>query len=371
MENANGPAKLDANPLAGEGYVGAVDLGGTKILAVLFGPDGRIVSRAKKPTGKNHDPAVVIDRIAACVDEAARSAGIEAAELRAVGIGAPGPVDPENGSVRTAPNLGWNDVPLAAELERRLGVPVALDNDVRVAVIGENEVGAGRGVDNWVAFWPGTGIGGGIVIDGRILTGVRHAAGELGHITIKAGGPRCGCGGRGHLEALASRTAVTRDIAKQVKKGEKSLLSQIVKGGDVERAKGGDLAAAFEKGDKVVVKAIDRAAKYLAIGIASIANAINPELIVLGGGLVEAIGDPFVRRVQEEISGRPLAAATAELRVVRSALGDDAGATGAGLLARRLATHRALLPGGDEEGASASARSVAPAGATTAGTDGA
>lgn len=332
----------DWGALAGDGYVGAIDLGGTKILAAIVSPGGEIVSRAKKSTGKNHDPAIVIDRIADCVRQALAATSIPAEELRGVGIGAPGPVDATSGVLRTAPNLeGWRDVPLASELSRRLGVPVALDNDVRVAVIGEQVAGAGRDLRSWIAIWPGTGIGGGVVIDGKVVTGARNAAGEIGHITIKAGGPRCGCGGRGHLEALASRSALVREIAHDVRRGKKTVLSEIVKF-DITRAKSDNLAEAVRRGDKLVTQHVNRVARYLAIGIASVANILNPEACVLGGGLVEGLGDPFVRLVERKLKGRPMHAATDELRVIRCHLGDDAGVAGAAVLARRAyANHRA------------------------------
>jgi glucokinase len=324
------------HPLAGEGHVAAVDLGGTKILAAIVAPSGQIVSRAKRPTGKDHRPGPVLDRIADCVRRAAQDAGVEPGQLRGVGVGAPGPVDPEHGALRSAPNLeGWHDVPVVAELERRLGVPVALDNDVRVGVIAEGAAGAGRGCQDWVALWPGTGMGGGIVIGGEVLTGANNSAGELGHITVKADGPKCGCGGRGHLEAMASRGAIVRWIARQVEKGEKTSLTRKV-GRDVRNAKSADLREAFDAGDKLVTKAIERGAKYLAIGIASVANAVNPELVVLGGGLIEAMGEPYVRLIEKNVRTHTLKAATAELRVVAAQLGDDAGITGAGLIARRL-----------------------------------
>jgi glucokinase len=243
---------------------------------------------------------------------------------------------PGEGIVTVAVNLDWHDVPLRAELERRLGVPVVVDNDVRVAVLGEHAVGAGRGTRNLVGIWPGTGIGGGVILDGQILTGVNNAAGEIGHMTIKAGGPRCACGARGHLESLASRSAVTRDIAQRVKKGQKTALTQIV-GGDVANATSSDLADAYRQGDKLVIKVANRAAKYLAIGIASVANVLNPEMVILGGGLTEALGEPFVHQVQKELEGRPMLAATQSLKVVKSELGDDAGVVGAALLARRRA----------------------------------
>lgn len=329
-------AVSDYEPLSGDGYVGAVDLGGTKILAAVVGPDGQVASRSKKSVGKNHEASAVIDRIAECVRDAARGAGVQPGELRAIAIGAPGPVVPGEGVVTVAVNLDWHDVPLRSELERRLGVPVVVDNDVRVAVLGEHAIGAGRGTRNLVGIWPGTGIGGGVVLDGKILTGVNNSAGEIGHITIKAGGPKCACGARGHLEALASRSAVTREIAQRVKKGQKTALSQIV-GGDVADATSGDLADAYRQGDKLVIKVAHRAAKYLAIGVASVANVLNPEMVILGGGLTEALGEPFIRQVRKELEGRPMLAATQNLQVVQSALGDDAGIVGAALLARRRA----------------------------------
>src|SRR5581483_169807 len=350
MIEANVALEVPSSPLAGSGYVGAVDLGGTKILAAIVAPNGEIVARAKKSTGKDGRPRPVIDRIAAAVREATHQANVEVGQLRAVGIGAPGPVDAARGVLRTAPNLdGWEDVPLADELSGRLGVPVGLDNDVRVAVLAEQAAGAGRGARNWIAIWPGTGVGGGVVLDGQLWRGTTGSAGELGHITVKAGGPRCGCGAKGHLEALASRTGVVREIARRVKKGHRTSLERLAKGGDVENAKSGDLAEAYAQGDKETVRALNRAAKYLAIGIASVANTVNPELVVLGGGLVEALGEPFVRRVEKELRGRPMVAATDAVRVAQSQLGDDAGIVGAALVARRLA---ATSPDGQAHGGS-------------------
>src|SRR5579885_2909398 len=267
MIEANVAPEVPSSPLAGRGYVGAVDLGGTKILAAIVAPSGEIVARAKKSTGKDERPEPVIDRIAETVRRAAKDAGIEVADLRAVGIGAPGPVDAAKGVLRTAPNRdGWENVPVAEELSKRLGVPVGLDNDVRVAVLAEQAAGAGRGARTWIALWPGTGVGGGVVLDGQLWRGTTGSAGELGHITVKAGGPRCGCGAKGHLEALASRTGVVREIARRIERGHKTSLEKAVKGGNVEEAKSGDLAEAYEKGDKEVVRAVNRAAKYLAIG---------------------------------------------------------------------------------------------------------
>lgn len=324
-----------AHPLAGAGHVGAIDLGGTKILASIFAPDGSIVSRSKKMTRAQHGPDVVVERMAEAMREAAAEAGIDAKEIAAVGVGAPGPVDTKAGVVRQAPNLGWENYPLRDELARHLNCGVALGNDVNVAVLAEYAAGAGRGARHVVGIWPGTGVGGGMILDGRMYDGAWDLAGEVGHITIKAGGPRCGCGGRGHLEALCSRTAIVKAIAKAEKRGAKTDLSKVT-GKPILETTSGDLARALARGDKVVEKVLNRTAKYLALGVASVANLLNPELVVLGGGVVEALGDPFVEQVTKLVRKQPLKSVTSDLRIVPSQLGDDAGITGAALLARQL-----------------------------------
>lgn len=358
LGTANGLAQNGANPLAGTGHVAAVDLGGTKILAAIVGPDGTIVSREKLETGSDHAVGAVADRIAECVRGACSTAGIESAQLAAVGIGAPGPIDLAAGVVKVAPNLGWRDAPLRDELERRVDVPVALDNDVRIAVIAEHAVGVGRGVRNMIGVWPGTGVGGGLILNGQIYTGSNDVAGEVGHMTLKIGGPKCGCGGRGHLESLASRTAIVRDIVRAVSKGEKTILTKIV-GKDLSKTTSGALAKAWAKDDPLVTRVLERAAKYLAVGIASLANALNPELVVLGGGVIEGLGESYVKRVRSHVHKLPLPPNNAELKIVRSGLGDDAGVTGAALLARRLAAlpqdQRRQVMGVAGDGASASA----------------
>ena len=323
----------ETNPLAGAGHAAAIDLGGTKILAAIFAPDGSVVSRAKKMTHAEKGPAEVVDRMAEAVRDAAKEAGIDPASLEGVGVGAPGPIGDDGGIIRVAPNLGWVEFPLRDELAKRLGRSVYLGNDVSVAVLAEHRVGAGRGTRHMVGIWPGTGVGGGIIADGRLYGGAGQMAGEIGHTTIKAGGPKCGCGGRGHLEALCSRTAIVKEIAKQVKRGAKTELTKIA-GKDVTQATSGDLRKAAAREDKVVLKVLERTAKYLALGIASVANLLNPELVVLGGGVVEALGEPFVDRVRKLTRDQPLTSATESLRIEASMLGDDAGITGAALLVR-------------------------------------
>lgn len=190
--------------LIGEGYVAGIDLGGTKILAAIFAPNGTIVSRSKVLTG-SVGGLDVIDRMAAAVREAAGVAGLSLSQITAVGTGVPGPVNPDTGVVHVTPNIpGWELMPLRDELSSRLGIPVAVDNDVRVAVIAEHGAGAGQGARNMVAVWPGTGVGGGIIINGKIYTGADSYAGEIGHITVKVGGAPCGCGGAGTSRPTAA-----------------------------------------------------------------------------------------------------------------------------------------------------------------------
>jgi len=321
--------------LIGEGYVAGIDLGGTKILAAIFAPDGTIVSRSKVLTG-SVGGLDVIDRMAAAVREAAGVAGLSLSQITAVGTGVPGPVNPDTGVVHVTPNIpGWELMPLRDELSSRLGIPVAVDNDVRVAVIAEHGAGAGQGARNMVAVWPGTGVGGGIIINGKIYTGAGSYAGEIGHITVKVGGAPCGCGGRGHLEAYCSRTAIVKRLHKLVRSGHKTRLTRIA-GKNILKAKSSDIAEAASLGDPLVLDVLERTARYLAVGIASVSNLLNPELVVLGGGVVEALGAPYIDLITAFVREQPFAATTGPLRIVQSALGDDAGVTGAAIIARQI-----------------------------------
>jgi glucokinase len=325
----------DLSVLAGHGHVGAIDLGGTKIFAAVVSPDGRISHRATELVGDDHAPDAVVGRIEAAMTEAARAAGLAVADLAAVGICAPSPVVFETGVVVHAPNLGWHNFALKDALAKRLNVPVAVENDVRAAVIAENAAGAGRGVADWVGLWPGTGIGGGVVLNGQLWRGASNSAGEFGHMTIDADGPMCGCGARGHLEAVASRTGICNELARRVAAGARTRLTETV-GADMHQASGADLGRAWRDGDPLVGEVVEQAAGYLAVGIASIANCLNPELVVLGGGVTEGLGDRFVTLIAEKLKGHPMEAATDPLRLVRCQLGDDAGLVGAALVARQL-----------------------------------
>ena len=314
-----------------------VDMGGTKILSAVIDAEGNILGTAKVSTKADEGTSIVIDRIAESIQKAIGKSCVDKASIQAIGIGAPGPLDPETGVVIFAPNLGWRDVPLKAELEARTGFPTFVDNDVNVGTLGEHAFGAAEGVQNVVGIFVGTGIGGGIILQGELFHGASKTAGEIGHIIVKAGGPRCGCGTRGCLEAIASRTAMTKQFQKAIlKKGKKSVLSELT-GGDLGAIRSGVLAKAMRANDKLTLKVIKKTTKYLGIGIGSIVNFLNPEMIVLGGGVVEALDDTFLDSIRAAAKKYALPNTLGGVQIVQAELGDNAGILGAAALARQRA----------------------------------
>ena len=312
-----------------------VDMGGTKTLAAVVDADGNILSTAKIQTQAKKKTSIVIDRIAECIQEAIEESPVDTDAIGAIGIGAPGPLDPDTGVVIFAPNLGWKNVPLKTELETRVNIPTFVDNDVNVGTLGEHTFGAGRGVKDLVGIFVGTGIGGGIILNGKLYHGASKTAGEIGHIIVKAGGPKCGCGNRGCLEALASRTAMTKEFQKAIlKKGKKSILSNLT-GGDLGLIRSGVLAKALHSKDKLTQKVFKNTTKYLGICIGSIVNFLNPEMIVLGGGVVEAVGNKFIKDIRKAAKKYALPDTLKNVEIVEAQLGDNAGVLGAAALARQ------------------------------------
>ena len=319
---------------ANDDYVVGVDMGGTKILAAVINAKGEIVQQAKRATKPKKGPEEVIERITRCIREAIDGAELKPSQIRAIGIGSPGPLDPETGVIIFAPNLGWSNVPLKAKLEANLSIPTFVDNDVNVGTLGEYAFGAGRGVKNLVGIFVGTGIGGGIILDGKLFHGVNKTAGEVGHMIVEVKGPRCGCGNFGCLEAVASRTAITRDLQKAIlKKGKKSKLTEL-NGGNLDLIRSKAIARAVKHGDKPTIKVVQRAAKYLGISVASIVHFLNPEMVVLGGGVVEAMGDSLLDPIRHAAAEYALPTTMDGVQIVAATLGDNAGVIGASVLAR-------------------------------------
>jgi len=310
-----------------------VDLGGTKILASVVNlNNGKLLSSSKKKTRIVNDGQELVKRIGAVVEDALADAAMDISKICGIGIGAAGMVDRDKGILLAAANIGTNDLPISDPLKAQFGVPVKLGNDVEVATIGELNFGAGQECSNFVCIFVGTGIGSGIVHEGKLMRGGSGTAGEIGHIIVDPNGGICGCGGYGCLETYASRTAVAKSVLYDLGRGLDSVLRDKIdpqKG--VLRSKA--IAQAIETGDSVTIRAIDKAAQMMGIGLANVINFYNPKRIILGGGLIEAV-PRFLQVAEEEARRRCLKIPSRKTEIVQAQLGDYAGTIGAALLAR-------------------------------------
>ncbi len=309
-----------------------VDLGGTKIQAVVVDAGHAVVGQARRETPTEGGPPAVAAEIAATVREAAASAGMDVRELAGVGVGSPGAIDRTAGTVAHARNLpDWErSYPLAGTLTEALGTTVLLDNDVQVAVAGEFELGAGRPYSSLLGVWWGTGVGGGLILDGKPWLG-RGAAGEIGHMVVKRGGAHCPCGRRGCLEAYAGRASMESRARHLVEQGEKTALFEIMEERGRARLQSGVWARALEDGDRMATRLVDRAIGALGAGVASAVNLLDIEAVVVGGGLGTRLGPPYVERIAEAMQPH-LFVAERPPAVLSAALGDLGGAIGATLL---------------------------------------
>ena len=312
-----------------------VDLGGTKILAGVFNPALKCIGKTKLSTKADRGPEAVMDRVARCIRDALDECDLDLKHCKGVGIGAPGAVDFEAGRVIFAPNLpGWKDIALKKELEKRLEVPVFIENDCNIAVLGVHEKEFAGKPRHLIGMFIGTGIGGGIILDGKLFSGANHIAGEIGHMVLEVDGPKCGCGNKGCLEALASRTAIFNRIRDAVKEGQKTLLTEML-GDKFDNLKSGDLRKAIRRGDKFVEKVIEDASEYIGIAVGNLVNVLNPEIVVLGGGVMDALEDEMLGVITEVAQDYTMPGANKDLEIVASKLGDDAGITGAAVLVRK------------------------------------
>lgn len=311
-----------------------VDLGGTKIQTVVL-RDEQVVGSSRVLTPQTGVPGDVIDAIAGTIRTSLEEAGAAAdADLRGIGIGTPGEVDAAAGVVALAANVpGFSDrVELGPLVSKAVGgAPVTIDNDVRVGVLGEYRRGAGRPYRNLLGVWVGTGVGGGLVLDGELHDG-RGAAGEIGHMVVKPGGLPCSCGRRGCLEAYAGRARMEERARRLAKRGHKTILFRIMKKRGRERFSSGVYARALEKGDRMTKGLIDDAAWALGIALASAQNLLDLEAIIVGGGLGGRLGQPFVDRIVEQMTPHLFVPDKPPI-VLRTELGDLSGAVGAAVLA--------------------------------------
>jgi len=317
-------------------YAIGVDLGGTKIMSAVVDVQGNVIGQAKKSTHAEKGPAAVLKRIEKAMNEALESAGVQKDQIEAIGIGAPGLVDSARGVVVQLTNLpGWHNVPLARALQEWRDVPVMVSNDVRMAAVGEHRVGAGQGVHSMVAVFIGTGIGGGIIMNDQLWVGWRASAGEVGHMIVLADGPYAvGSGTRGSIEALASRSAIERDLRAGLAAGRQSILSELLAGKDSKAITSGTLAKALSSDDPLTTEVLRRAGYYLGLHASALINAFDPQMLIYGGGVIEALGDWLLPQICEVAKQHAINKLNFDqVKIVPAKLGDRAGVIGAALMA--------------------------------------
>ncbi len=319
-------------PAASDGARGGIDLGGTKIEALVVDAADEVLGQARRPTPTEGGPEEVAAAMVGAVREACKPAGIEPASLHGVGVGSPGAVDGETGTVSQARNLpGWDgSFPLGQRLSDELGTRVLLGNDVQVATDAEFHLGAGRPYQSLLGVFWGTGVGGGLILEGRPWLG-RGAAGEIGHTVVKVGGAHCTCGRRGCLEAYAGRAAMELRARRRVAKGEHTDLFKLMEERGRTRLTSAVWAHALEHGDGLATRLIDRAVRALGAGIASAVNLLDVEAVIIGGGLGVRFGQPCATRIAAAM-GPHLFHTERPPDVHVAALGDLGGALGAALL---------------------------------------
>ncbi len=312
--------------------VGGIDLGGTKVQAVVLDGGRSVVAGARHPTPSEGGPQDVIDALAATLADACEQAGVGVHDLAGVGIGSPGAIDSRRGVVTGAGNLPGEGAPInmVAGLRELTGADVYIDNDVTVGVKAEYELGAAKGSKSLLGVWWGTGVGGGIVLNGKTWEG-RGAAAELGHVVVKIDGARCTCGRQGCLEAYAGRGAMEIRARELHRRGRKTDLFKIMEKRGRTRLQSGIWARALDHGDELATELIDRAVKALGAGVGSAVNLLDVETVVIGGGLGTRLGEPYVERIREAMQPH-LFVSERPPDVRAAALGDPGGAIGAALL---------------------------------------
>jgi glucokinase len=309
-----------------------VDLGGTKVLAGLFNDDMKLVARAKEATPPpGQGPGAVFERIGRAVDRVLQESGVSAGNVRGLGLGVPGQIDPAARRVKYAPNLEWRDLDVKTHLPAAWSWPTFIENDVRIGTFGEWKHGAARGAKHVLGVFAGTGVGGALILDGKLYHGFNYNAGEIGHIIINW---RKGT----ELEAVAGRRNLMKRAAAMLADAPKRVRKEW-KGVDLEAVKSSQLADYYQRDDPVAVQLVDDAARALGAAIGSVLNLLSPEVVVLGGGVAGALGESFLERVWEIASRFALPGAANGVRCVAAQLEDDSGIVGAAAYARQRVEH--------------------------------
>lgn len=312
-------------------FVG-VDIGGTKLHAVVANGQGTVLARARKKVGKETSFDAVIKRVGKVVRSACDEARVSLGQIAAVGVGAPSPILADGTAVH-APNLGWRDAPVGTAIGAMLGRPCRVANDCDAGTLAETVFGAARGAPSAVGLFMGTGLGGGVVIGGKMICGDNHQAAEVGHMVVVHQGRRCGCGHLGCLEAYASKTGMTARIVEAAEQGRVSQLTERTDG-ELPKLRSSLLARAYRERDELAVEVLDEATEYLGVGVGNLMTLLGPSVVVLGGGVMEAMGELLIDRVRDAARQAAFPESSFDqTRIELAALGDDAVALGAVALA--------------------------------------
>ncbi|MBA7696053.1 Glucokinase [subsurface metagenome] len=310
----------------------AIDLGGTKIIAAIISNKGQVIAKKYCLTLADEGPQPVINRIFSAIDHLLTQRNIGLSQLNSISIAAAGAIDFGKGLITSSPNLpGWQDVLLRDIVKEKYKVSTFLINDASAAALGEHHFGAGQGVNNLILLTVGTGIGGGIIINGKLYSGQCGSAGEIGHMTIDVNGPRCNCGNIGCLEVFASGTAVAKEAIRRIRQGERSSLTEIVEG-QIESITAEKVSIAAQGGDSLASEVILEAATYLGVGLVNLVNIFNPEMIIIGGGMAK-IGDLLLNPARQVVRERAFQLSAQAVQIVPAQLSDDAGVLGAAAFA--------------------------------------
>jgi glucokinase len=304
------------------------DLGGTKMLAAITDEKFHPLVRKRRKTHSEEDNSTGMGRVISTIEKALEEGGITKDQLAGIGIGCPGMLDLDQGIVVEAANLGWENEPVKDKLEKAFGCPAVIMNDVDAGVYGEYRLGAAKGARTVLGVFPGTGVGGGLVYEGAIFRGKNFSCLEVGHMQVIPNGPRCACGRLGCLEAVSSRLAIAAASAQAVFRGNAPILGQLA-GSDLANIRSGVLAEAVKKGDKVIEQIIRDAANHIGTAVGGLVHLLAPDIVVLGGGLVEAMPDLYVEQVSIAAKKWVCPAYAKTYEIVATKLGDDASAIGA------------------------------------------
>ncbi len=299
-----------------------LDIGGTKVLGAVFDENLKIVCTVKKKTKAEEGREKIEERIISIVEELIIKSQMDRESLAAIGAGAPGIINESTGEIIFTPNIPWRNYNIKKVIEGRFNVPFHIGNDVKMGVLGEWKYGIGKGKENVVGIFVGTGIGGGVIINNKLYAGAKHSGTEVGHMIINTEGPYCNCGQRGCLEAYASKIAITREIRSQMLRGRKTILKELM-GEDTTIIKSKVLKRAIDEKDELALEVVDKAVYYLAAGAGSLINIFNPNMLILGGGVFEALGSYMLPALQEKIKRFSMPAVLEGTEIVQSKLGDD------------------------------------------------